>query len=98
MEEKNKTNKTMIQDKCEHKWKKHTNAGREEGVGTISATFICEKCGTEMTASEVFQLEALENQTRAVEHLTGFQKWIWIFSVSLSALAVIIAFLAFLLK
>ena len=88
----------MIEDKCKHEWKKHTNASREEGAGTISATFMCEKCRTEMTAAEVFQLEALENQTRAVKHLTGFQRWIWIISVSFSALAVIISFLAFLFK
>ncbi|XOA43057.1 MAG: hypothetical protein ACKKMO_01115 [Candidatus Nealsonbacteria bacterium] len=88
----------MIKNKCEHEWKKHTSAGRQQDVGTISATFMCEKCRTEMTASEVFQLEALENQTKAVKHLIGFQKWIWIFSVSLSALAIIIAFLTFLFK
>ena len=59
----------MIQNKCNHKWEKHTNAGREAGVGTISATFMCEKCHTEMEASEVFQLEALENQNETLKHL-----------------------------
>ena len=49
----------MIQNKCNHEWKKHTNAGRELGTGTISATFMCDKCHAELTASDVFQLEAL---------------------------------------
>ena len=87
----------MIKNKCEHEWEKYTDAFNFR-EGTKSAIFICEKCKTTMAASDVFQLEALENQTKAVKHLTGFQKRIWIFSVSLSALAVIIAFLALLFK
>ena len=75
----------MIKNKCRHVWEKHTNTGYQENVGTISTTFICKKCRTVMTASEVFQLEALEKQTKMI--------FILIFSVVFSALAVMISFI-----
>lgn len=81
----------MIQNKCNHEWEKHTDAGREAGAGTISATFMCKKCHTEMTASEVFQLEALENQDETLKHLKGFQKYIAIIAIVISFIALLIS-------
>ena len=54
----------MIKNQCKHEWEKHTDAGRQLDVGIIPATFICKKCHTVMTASEISQLEALENQKK----------------------------------
>ena len=43
---------------------------------SIPATYKCSKCSMIMTASEVYQLEALENQNETLKHLKGFQKYI----------------------
>ena len=63
----------MIQNQCNHSWKKHTDASEREVVGAIPAYFMCTECRTLMTAPEVFQLEALENQNETLKHLKGFQ-------------------------
>jgi len=81
----------MIKTTCNHEWTKHSNAGREIGAGTIHATFFCEKCKTELTAGEAFQLEALNNQTTTLKHLKGFQKWHSIIALIVSGIAVTIA-------
>jgi hypothetical protein len=85
--------KKMILDDHNHKWKKHTNAGREAGAGTINATFYCEGCRTELTAGETFQLEGLLAQTETLNHLKGFQKNISVIALFVSALAVSISIL-----
>ena len=81
----------MITDNCNHTWKKHTNASLNEGTGVIFAYYRCEKCATLMTAPEVFQLEALENQNKTLSHITGFQK-------NMNLIAVIISFIALLIS
>lgn len=86
----------MIKNKCDHEWNKHTNSSRELGAGTISATFMCDKCHTELTASDVFQLEALENQNETLKHLKGFQKHIAIIAVVISFVALLISILSLL--
>lgn len=61
----------MIKDECkQHIWKRIGSASRKEDVGTLETPFHCENCPAEMTASEVFQLEALENQTNAIKDQT----------------------------
>ncbi len=81
----------MIQNKCNHEWKKHTDASQRIDVGAIPAYYICEKCRTLMTAPEVFQLEALENQNETLRHLKGFQKYIAIVAVVISFIALLIS-------
>lgn len=44
-----------------------------------------------MTAAEVFQLEALENQTKIAKHQLGFQKYITITAIIISFLALLIS-------
>lgn len=80
----------MIYNKCNHEWKKHTNASLNIN-GSIPTYYMCEKCRTEMTASEVFQLEALENQNKTLKHIKGFQKYIAIVAVVFSFAALIIS-------
>ena len=64
----------MITDNCNHTWKKHTNASLNEGTGVIFAYYRCEKCATLMTAPEVFQQEALENQNKTLDIFKVFKK------------------------
>ncbi len=75
----------MIQDKCNHEWKKHTNSRLQEGVGFIPAYFICDRCRTEMSASEVFQLEELEKQNKNTR--------IALYALIVSILAIIVSIL-----
>ncbi len=87
----------MIKDECkQHVWKRIGSAGRQEDVGTLETPFRCENCPAEMTASEVFQLEALENQTKLAEHQLGFERWRSIIALILSGFALIISVLTFL--
>lgn len=81
----------MIQNKCNHEWGKHTDASLNINAGSIPAYYICKKCKTMMTSSEVFQLEALENQNETLRHIKGFQKNIAIVAVVLSFVALIIS-------
>lgn len=81
----------MITTKCNHKWEKHIDASRQDDVGAIPAYYICEKCRTIMTAPEVFQLEALENQNETLKHVKGFQKYIAIIAIVISFIALLIS-------
>ncbi|MFA6076875.1 MAG: hypothetical protein WC735_02260 [Candidatus Paceibacterota bacterium] len=81
----------MITDNCNHTWKKHTDASLSEGTGVIPAYYRCEKCRTLMTAPEVFQLEALENQNKTLSHIKGFQKYIALMAVVISFIALLIS-------
>jgi hypothetical protein len=82
----------MIENKCkQHIWKKLTDATRQAEVGAIPAYYRCENCRTLMTAPEIFQLEALENQNETLKHLKGFQKNIAIVAVIISVVALIIS-------
>lgn len=83
----------MIQNECYHEWKKHTNATKHIDVGAVPAYYMCEKCRTLMTAPEVFQLEALENQNETLKHIKGFQKHIAIVAVIISVIALSISIL-----
>ena len=83
----------MIKNECaknksEHIWIIHIDAGQQVNAKTM---FICEKCKTLMTASEVFQLEALENQNETLKHLKGFQSKMVIVMAIISILSLIVA-------
>jgi len=80
----------MIIKQCNHKWVHAESVHRLE-YGIAPATFICEKCKVEMTAAEVFQLEALENQNKLTQHQLGFQKWLSILAFIVSITAILIA-------
>jgi len=56
----------MIKNNCKHEWEKHTNVK----AGGIPSTYLCKKCNSNMTAAEVFQLEALDKQTEASKDQT----------------------------
>ena len=83
----------MIENKCKHEWKKHTDAGRQIDVGAIPAYYMCEKCRTLMTAPEVFQLEALENQNETLKHLKGFQSYAVGIALVISFFALVVSIL-----
>ena len=70
----------MIENNCEHNWKK-----------TPSGKFTCSKCNEWSTSSDVFQLEAVINQTKLAKHQLGFQKWLSLLAFIVSIIAVIIA-------
>lgn len=77
----------MIKNECKHEWEKHTNFKQNLGA----STYLCKKCNANMTAAEVFQLEALENQNETLKHLKGFQKYIAIVAIVISFLALIVS-------
>ena len=70
----------MIKNECKHEWEKHTNVK----AGGVPSTYLCKKCSANMTATEIFQLEALENQT-------GFQKYISIIAIVISFIALLVS-------
>lgn len=74
----------MIVARCKHEWKLYTDVGIN---ASIPATYICNKCAQVMTAPEVHQLEALENQNETLKHLKGFQTYV-------AGIALIISFVA----
>lgn len=58
----------MIKNVCEnHEWEKTGNYRVEKELGVVPTPFTCKRCNITMTASEIFQLEALENQTKALK-------------------------------
>lgn len=75
----------MIRDKCKHGWEKHTNFKQNLGA----STHLCKKCNTNMATAEVFQLEALENQSETLKYLKGFQKYIAIIALTISFLVLV---------
>ena len=84
----------MIKNECKHEWEKHTNFKQNLGA----STYLCKKCNANMTAAEVFQLEALENQTKSLEnqtklakHQMGFQKYIAVIAIIISFFALIVS-------
>lgn len=78
----------MIKIKCIHEWEIYTDVGVN---ASIPATYKCSKCSMIMTASEVHQLEALENQNETLKHLKGFQKYIAIAAIIISFFALIVS-------
>lgn len=81
----------MITDKCNHEWIRSTPASYNINTGSIPAYYYCNKCKTSMTAPEVFQLEALENQNETLKHLKGFEKNIAIIAIIISFIALLIS-------
>ena len=71
----------MIKNKCKHEWRQFTNS-KTTNNGDTSAKFECTECKQWLNASEVFQLEILEN-------LTGFQKWLSIIATVISIIALV---------
>jgi hypothetical protein len=63
----------------------------QQDVGVIPAYFKCNKCGTLMTAPEVFQLESLENQNKTLKHLKGFQSYLGVVALVISFLALVVS-------
>jgi hypothetical protein len=82
----------MIQNKCDHEWT-YRNDYTPFGGGQIQPMYGCNKCNILLPASNVFQLEALENQNETLKHLKGFEKYIAIAAVIMSFIALIISIL-----
>lgn len=80
----------MIKNVCKHSWQRQIDTQVISG-NSIPAYFVCEKCQALMTAAEVFQLEALENQNETLRHLKGFQSNISFVTVAVSFIALIIS-------
>lgn len=70
----------MIENECDHNWKK-----------TPSKKYACSKCNEWSTSTDMFQLEAIINQTKLANHQLGFQKWLSVLAFIVSIVAVIIA-------
>lgn len=83
----------MIENNCNHKWEKVSDARLNENTGVIPSYFACRECGFRMTSPEIFQFEALQNQSETVQHLKGFQRYIAIIAVIMSFTALIISIL-----
>jgi hypothetical protein len=80
----------MIKIKCGHEWKLYTDVGIN---ASIPATYKCEKCTVIMTAPEVHQLEALQNQNETLKHLKGFQAYVAGIALLISFLALMVSIL-----
>lgn len=74
--------------KCIHWWEIYTDVGVK---ASIPSTYKCKKCGMVMTASEVHQLEILENQNETLKHLKGFQRYIAIIAIVISFIALVVS-------
>jgi len=83
----------MIQNKCQHEWRDSHNY-IPPGGGSVQPMYKCNQCNKELPASEVFQLEALENQSETLKHLKGFQKYIAIVAVVISLIALVVSVLS----
>ena len=75
----------MIKENCEHAWIVFAPATG----GQLESKMNCEKCSLIMTASEAFQLEALQNQTETLKHLKGFERWMALIALGFSLLALL---------
>lgn len=78
----------MIENKCNHYWIPQPT--------TTHTDYVCKNCHTLMTAPEIFQLEALENQNETLKHLKGFQTRIAIITVVIASFAMLISLVALL--
>ena len=83
----------MIKNNCEHEWEQAKGAEKNSRDPSNSPMLKCNKCNTLLPASIVFQLEALNNQTKEIQYLTGFQKWLSILAFIVSIFAVFVAWL-----
>lgn len=83
----------MILNSCKHEWQKRLNDYVPYGGGQLQPMFSCRKCNMQMPASEVLQLESLENQNQTLKHLKGFQSYIAIIALVISFIAVVVSFL-----
>jgi len=83
----------MIQSKCDHEWT-YRNDYVPYGGGQIQPMYGCAKCNKLLPASEVFQIEALENQTKLARHELGFKKWLSILALIVSILALAVSIVA----
>lgn len=81
----------MIDTECLHEWETHSQATQKGGGNATPTFYKCKKCLAGMTASEVFQLEALENQNKTLRHLKGFQSLISVIAILISVAALIIS-------
>ena len=88
----------MIKEECKHVWEKPKGLERVSRDPSNSPMLKCAKCNTLMQATVVYQIEALENQTREVKHLTGFQKWVWIVTIIFSVVALVVSILTYVNK
>jgi hypothetical protein len=82
-----------LNENCDHRWSKIPM-----GSSNKPSIYKCDKCKEEMYVSEIFQYEALKNQTISVEnqtklakHQLGFQKWLAISAFIISFTALIIS-------
>ena len=70
----------MIKEECNHLW-----------MDTRNGKYTCLLCNKWLLASDVFQLEAIKNQTKLAKHQLGFQKWLSLVAVIISFISLIIA-------
>lgn len=82
----------MIENQCPHVWK-YKNDYIPSGGGTIQPIYACTNCSLRLPASEVYQLESLENQNETLRQVKGSQKYIAIVAIIISFLALIIPLL-----
>lgn len=80
----------MIETKCNHEWKIYVDVGIDSSKPSV---YKCKKCAIIMTASEVYQIEALENQNKTLKHLKGFQSYAAVIALIISVFALIISIL-----
>lgn len=78
----------MIEAKCKHEWTLYVDVGTDSSKPSV---YKCKKCAIIMTAPEVHQLEALENQNETLKHIKGFQKYIAVVAIIISFFALIIS-------
>jgi len=88
----------MIKEECKHIWEKPKGPERVSRDPSNSPMLKCAKCNILMPATVVYQIEALENQTKEVKHLTGFQKWVWIVTIIISIVALVVSILTYAYK
>ncbi len=87
----------MIQNKCDHEWI-YKNDYVPSGGGQIQPMYGCAKCNKQLPASEVFQLEALENQNQTLNYLTGFQKKMLIMTTIISIVSTVALIISLIIK
>ena len=90
----------MLKNECAHIWETPNGPEKISRDPSNSPMLKCAHCNTLMQSSIVFQIEALENQTKSldnetklVKHQMGFQKWLSVLALIVSFIAVLVAWL-----
>ena len=76
-----------------HDWKIHASS-QNTYAGHHPAIYMCDKCQLTMSASDVHQLRALENQSESLRRQAdsaNFMKKYYVFTIIISAVALILS-------